>query len=210
VVKFPDPPARGRLAARVGPELRRLRAGTVLWRIYPAAGPHPSAWNAFRAWGPAPNARFDHHDEPPREQARRILYAALRAYTCFAEFFQDARTIECSRQQPRLGGLELARDVALLDLTGAWPTRAGASMALNSGRRDRSRAWSRRIHEDYPAVEGLFYPSSMDGNLPAVALYERARDALPARPVFDRALADPALARVVAHAAVLFQYGVEP
>ncbi len=62
-------------------------------------------------------------------------------------------------------------------------------MAINSGRRDRARAWSQRVYEDYPAAEGLYYPSSMDANRPSVALYERAQDSLPSRPVFDRALA---------------------
>ena len=131
-------------------------------------------------------------------------------YTCFAEVFQETRTIERSRNRPWLVGLELTRDVSLLDLTGAWPTRAGASMAINSGRRDRARAWSLRVYEDYPAIEGLHYASSMDGNRAALALYERAEDALPARPSFHRALADPGLDRAVARAASLFNYAVEP
>jgi hypothetical protein len=182
----------------------------MLWRIYSRAGPHPAAWDGFRHWGPAANMRFDHHLEPAREQARGIVYAARRVPTCFAEVFQDARTIERSRNRPWLVGFALARPVALLDLTGTWPTRAGASMALCSGRRDRARSWSRRIYEDYAGVEGLYYPSSMDGNRPAVALYERARDAMPARPAFHRALADPALDEAAAQAALLFNYGVEP
>lgn len=100
--------------------------------------------------------------------------------------------------------------MSLLDLAGTWPTKAGASMAINSGRRDRARAWSLRVYEDYPAVEGLHYASSMDSNQPAVALYERAQDALPVRPLFHRALADPGLTGAVARAALLFNYGVDP
>jgi hypothetical protein len=153
--------------------------------------------------------RFDHHLAPPRLQARGILYAAVRVYTCFAEVFQETRTIERSRNRPWLAGLSLARSVKLLDLTGAWPTRAGASMAMTTGRRDRTRAWSQRIYDDYLAVEGLLYPSSMDGNQPAVALYERAKGALPHRPVFHRALTDPALLSAVVRSALLFGYGVE-
>jgi RES domain len=210
VAKFPDPPPRRQLAARLPPELKRLRRGTLLWRLYNRGGPHPVAGNGWRHWGPAENARFDHHTEPARPQARGILYAGLRVYTCVAELFQDTRTIERSRHQPWLVGFALAREVSLLDLTGPWPTRAGASMALSTGRRDRSRAWSRRIYEDYPAVEGLHYPSSMDANQPAVALYERAQDALGARPVFHRALADAALNAALAKAAALFAYLVQP
>ena len=131
-------------------------------------------------------------------------------YTCFAEVFQDTRTIERSRNRPWLAGFELTRNVSLLNLMDTWSTKAGASMAINSGRRDRARAWSLRVYEDYPTIEGLYCPSSMDGNRPTVALYERAQNALPARPLFDRAIVDPALNRAVVKAALLFNYGVEP
>ncbi len=90
-------------------------------------------------------------------------------------------------------GFAPARDLTLLDLTGAWPTRAGASMALSSGPRSRSRPWSAAIYAAYPRIQGLYYPSSMHANQPAVALYERALEALPATPVFHRPLRDPAL-----------------
>jgi len=209
VAKLPAPPPRGALAARLPPRIKSLARGAVLWRIYHRGGAHPAARNRFRHFGPVSTMRFDHHSLPAREQSRGIVYAALRVYTCFAEVFQETRTIERHRGGPWLVGLELARSVALLDLTGAWPTQAGASMALSSGRRDRARAWSARIYEDYPAFQGLYYPSSMDGNKPAVALYERAGGALPARPIFHRALEDPALNAAVVAAALLFNYGVE-
>lgn len=41
----------------------------------------------------------------------------------------------------------------------------------------------------------------MHGNLPAVAFYERATDALPAAPTFHRALVDPTLLAVMQNAA---------
>jgi hypothetical protein len=50
----------------------------------------------------------------------------------------------------------------------------------------------------------------MDANQPSVALCDRAQDAVPARPIFDRALADPALNSAVVKAAILFNYAVEP
>ncbi len=208
--KFPGPPPPGQLVSRLPPDLKVLRRATVLWRIYYRGANHPTAWNRFRHWGPVPTARFDHHESPARRQTRGILYAGLRVYTCFAEVFQETRTIERSRNRPWLVCLELTRNVSLLDVTGTWPTRAGASMAINSGRHDRARAWSQRAYEDYPAIEGLFYASSMDGNRPAVALYERAHGSLPVRPLFHRALADPGLTGAVARAALLFNYAVEP
>lgn len=138
------------------------------------------------------------------------MYGALLAPTCIAEVFQDTRTIERSRNQPWLVGFSLTRDVALLDLTGNWPTRAGASMAITTGRRDRARRWSLRIYEDYRAIEGLWYGSSMDANRPALALYERAQSALPPRPICHRAVADPAPDLQVAAAALRFDYLVIP
>jgi hypothetical protein len=128
--------------------------------------------------------------------------------TCFAEVFQETRTIDRLRNDPWLVGFELVRAVSVLDLTGPWPTRAGASMAINSGPRPRARRWSQVIYAAYPAVEGLHYASSMDANRPAVVLYERAADALPSRPSFHRALADPTLTLAIVRAAQRFNYVV--
>jgi len=196
VTKLPAPPAAAELAL-VPPRLKTLPAGEVLWRVYKRAGRHPVAWNTFRAFGPLSTARFDHHlpgrDGAPHAQRRRIYYAAAEIATCLAELFQDTRTIDRAGEEATLVGFELARDVALLDLTGVWPTRAGASMALCSGPRSRTRPWSRAIYEAYREVQGLYYPSSMHAHRPAVALYERAMAALPRTPLLHRPLRDPAL-----------------
>jgi hypothetical protein len=159
----------------------------------------------FRGYGPTA-ARFDHHLPPPRLQDRKILYAAEEAATCFAEVFQETRTIDRRRNDPWLVAFELMRGVTLLDLTGAWPTRAGASMAINAGSRPRARRWSQAIHAAYPRVEGLYYASSMNANQPALVLYERAADCLPDRPLFHRALADAGLTAAVVRGAARFNY----
>ena len=57
-------------------------------------------------------------------------------------------------------------------------------------------------------MEGLLYGSSMYANHPALALYERAATALPALPVFHRALADRAMTPFVANAALEVGYRV--
>lgn len=206
MAKFPDPPAVADLAA-VPPARRVLPAGTRCWRIYFQGGPHPGSWDTFRAYGPT-SARFDHHLPPPRLQARRVLYVATSPLTCFAEVFQDTRTIDRPRHAPWLVAFELAQPVALLDLTGRWPTQAGASMAINSGPRPRARRWSQAIYAAYPQLEGLHYPSSMNANAPAIALHERAAHVMPGRPVFHRALADTALSAVVARAATRVDYAM--
>jgi len=204
--KLPEPPAIDKVAA-IPPDIHPLALGTRLWRIYFRAGDYPVNWNTFRHFGPT-NSRFDHHLLPRSLQDRGILYAAIDGETTFAEVFQEDREIDRGRNSPWLVGFDLDVPVALLNLGLDWPTLAGASAAINSGPRPRARRWSQRIYDAYPRIDGLWYPSSMAGNRPAVALYERALAAMPARPVFHRALADPALTTIVIRAAARFGYGV--
>lgn len=184
------------------PEVHRLGGPARLWRVYFAAGDHPTTWDQFRTWGPT-TSRFDHHLPPARLQDRAILYAAAGpdgVTTALAEVFQESRTVPRQHKAPALVGFTLARPLKLLDLTGAWPTRAGASMALSTGRHDRARAWSQAIYEAFPKLDGLWYPSSMHANQPCVALYERAADAVVGRPDFHRQLSDPVLHTVLKNA----------
>lgn len=118
-----------------------------------------------------------------------------------AEVFQESRTIDRQAREPWLVAFELARDMTLLDLSGNWPTLAGASMALNSGPRPRAQRWSRKIYEEYPGMEGLWHPSSMFGNKPCVVLYERGVSAIPPYPSFHRPLNDPGLLQLIRNAA---------
>ena len=139
---------------------------------------------------------------------RRILYGALEGPTCLAEVFQNTRVIDRAEHDPWLVGFELVQPLVLLDLTGVWPTRARASMALSTGPRPRARRWAQMIYEAYPEVQGLFYPSSMHANRPAVALWERGAGAMPPMPVFHRPLLDPALLPVLSRAARKLGYGL--
>lgn len=195
MVKLPEPPNVDGLR-QTFPELAILPPRTELWRIYFRSGAHPTTWEKMRLFGPAADARFDHHHQPPRVQDRKILYAATGEQaitTCVAEVLQQRRSINVRRDEPWLACLVLTEEVSLLDLTGKWPTRAGASMAINSGPRPRARRWSRAIYEAYPEVQGLLYASSMNAAEQAVALYERAAHALPTLPTFNEPLSHPAL-----------------
>ncbi len=206
MAKFPEPPPF-EVLAKVPLETRQVPAGQVLWRLYFRGGLHPTFWNTFRAFGPT-EARFDHHLPPPRLQIRRILYGALEGPTCLAEVFQDARVIDRAARDPWLVGFELIRPLILLDLSGVWPTRAGASMSLSTGPRPRARRWALATYEAYPEVQGLFYPSSMHGNRAAVCLWERGAGAMPPMPVFHRPLLDPALLPVLNRVARNLGYGL--
>lgn len=143
---------------------------------------------------------------PARTQERRILYAATSALTCLAEYFQATRTINTRRREPWLTGFRTTSELRLLDLRGVWPTRAGGSMVINSGRRDVARAWSRDIYAAYPDLHGLWYASSMHAGQPAVALYERAEQLVGTRPTINRALADPLLRDALRRAAATLGY----
>lgn len=211
--KLPDPPSIDALRA-LGPSLVRVDRGTPLARVYFRGGPHPSTWNAFRYFGPT-NARFDHHlPDPTGEpclQARGILYAAGSMApgalaVCLAEVFQQTRAIDTRSREPWFVVFDLARDITLLDLRGLWTTRAGASSAIASGPKLRARRWSANIFEAFPQIDGLIYASSMGGNADALALYERARDALPIDPQLNRGLADPLLRKPVNIAAEAIGY----
>jgi hypothetical protein len=202
---LPHPPPVADLR-KIGPEVHVLPRGAVVWRVYFRAGSYPSTWNAFRSYGPT-GARFDHHDEPAAlHPVKAILYGADSGPTCLAEVFQDTRVVDRGRDQPALAAFQLMQDVSLLDVTGAWPTRAGASMAIGTGSRKRAREWSRTIYDAYPQLAGIRYGSSMNANRPAFAFNERASAALSGAPLLDLPLSHPGLAVLLARAARRFGY----
>jgi hypothetical protein len=206
VPKFPEPPTAAVLSA-IDPEIWAFSPGARLSRIYFTGGAYPTTWNTFRTYGPT-GSRFDHHIPPASVQARGILYGALDWPTCFAEVFQETRFIDRDRDAPALVIFATIRALSLLDLRKAWPTRAGASAAINSGPRARAQRWSRVIYDAYPSIDGVVYASSMNPGKSAVALYERAAGAMPAAPLFHRMLNDPSLWPRCQTAAKLLNYGI--
>ena len=136
------------------------------------------------------------------------MYVARDATAAIAEAFQDTRTIDRRRQEPWLAAFELVIDLAALDLTRLWPTRAGASQAIATGRRVTAQAWSRAIYRSYPDVAALAYRSSMAGSSINLALYERAAAAIANSPVIHLPLTHPGLALPLARAASKLGYGL--
>ena len=135
------------------PNIRTLPSGTRSYRIYARGGPWPTVWDAFRTFGPL-RSRFDHHvpdtDGSPLAQERSILYAALDLPSAFAEVFQAERQIDRGRRVPWLAAFDLGAPVQLLDLSGTFPLRAGASMKLMSDSVLTAQRWSHAFHERYP------------------------------------------------------------
>lgn len=193
--KLPSPPPVRELAQRQPPALQ-LAEGAWLARIGFAGGEHPGDWNSFRYWGPSA-ARFDHHrpdrEGRPRTQRRAVLYVARHAQTCIAEVFQHTRLVDVHQNNPYLAIWRTTAELSLLDLTGTFATRMGASTAIHSGPRHRAREWAVALYEAFPQFDGIAYCSSMNGNAPAFVLTERAlrKKPFPRRPQFLRTLADP-------------------
>jgi hypothetical protein len=188
-------------------DLVAVTTETVLWRVHRTAGEHVVPWNALRHYGPVASCRFDPQPPPPHvDQDEGVTYLAISAQTALAEAFQTRRLLDRHLGAPALVGLRLTRPVRLLDLSRTWPTRAGASQAISTGRRDLAQAWARRLREAFPDLEGVWFPSSMDGGGLCLALWAPAADALPEAPVLSRLLADPALADRLAGAAARLGY----
>ena len=207
--KVPRAPELARLGA-LNPQICILPAGSLAWRIYFRGGRHPTRWGDFRHVGPT-DARFDHHlGQRATHQDRAVLYAADEPATCFAEIFQRTRIVNRWHKDPWLVGFHTAASTSLLDLTGPFATRAGASMALMTGARSASRNWARGFYDAYPEIAGLLYPSSMHANRPAMVLTDRAAAAgvVPDQPSFHRALGDPALLSVLKNVARTLGYAL--
>jgi len=197
----------------MAPATRIIPSGTRLARVYYAGGRYPMRWNAFRYFGPV-NARWDHHLSNAAggacSQDRGIYYAAADANTCLAETFQNTRRIDRAFQAPRLVVFETVSPLLVVDLTGDFATRMGASMAIHSGCRDRARGWARDLYGAFDGIQGIQYASSMRGGAVAFALNERALK-LPlfaSHPLLHRALADDLMLDPLKHAAQALGYAL--
>lgn len=212
MAKCPHPPGVAALA-RLTPAIRTLEPGSRLARVYYSRGRHPLRWDEFRHFGPL-SSRWDHHlsarNDLATMQDRSVYYAATDARTCLAEIFQHGRRIDRAAQAPWLVIFELAQPLSLIDLSGDFVTRMGASMAIHSGPRARARHWARELYEAFPALDGIFYASSMNGGAPALALTDRAekRSVFPSHPLFHRALADDVLLDALKYAASSLGYAL--
>jgi hypothetical protein len=207
VAKLPWPPAVEALRDVIqDDDVVAVAPMTALARVYRSAGRHPGSWDGFRIVGPAAAARFDTHPPTPdgavaSAPGHEVLYAGLTLRTCVAESFQLTRVLDRQTDRPWLVVWRPVRALRLLDLAGTWPTRAGASQAISSGPRAKSRAWARAIREAHPDLDGLWYRSSMDSGLPAVCLWAPALDAMPTRPWAHLPLDAPGLELPLARAA---------
>ncbi len=184
----------------------------ALWRLHTPAGDYPLRWDELRAFGPLPSARFDAWLPPPDDRRADpvtcgVGYFAFDIPACLAEVFQTRRVVD-REGGVQLTGFEPARRLHLIDLRGGWPIAIGASHLVNSGPRDRCRAWAHAIRSAHPDCDGLMY-TGMAGR-DCAAIYAPPGDVFPALPAFTKPLADPALDPYLAAAAEQIGYGVRP
>jgi hypothetical protein len=212
MAKYPNSPGSAVLA-EITPSVATLPAGSTLARVYYTSSAHPLPWNELRSYGPL-NFRCDHHlptaAGEPQERARAVYYAAANAVTCLAEVFQATRRIDRVYQAPWLVVFNTVRPLSLLDLTGDFAARMGASTAIHSGSRVRARGWARDLYEAFPLAEGVLYSSSIHAGAAALALNERVLRAplFPPHPELHRALADDVLLDPLKHAAQALGYAL--
>ncbi|HEY1429210.1 MAG TPA: RES domain-containing protein [Candidatus Tumulicola sp.] len=161
-------------------------AGSTLHRIYAPARCGATALG-FRTAGPF--VRFDHHEVGHR---RGILYAAESLDGALVEVAGD-RGI-CSYSSLRYTSFAPTRDLLLLDLTSAGVRQAGMLAKVTSCDHGDSQKWARYCYDNaglYGEIDGFYYPNAHNFYI-AVALFERAQNALPLHPAFDRKLGNAA------------------
>lgn len=182
-------PPPGALASSVDADadLRVVGPATRLVRIFYAGGAHPQRWNSFRRIGPLPHSYFDPHPPgedglPARHDEHGVLYFSLSVRTSIAEVFQATSVLDRQTRTPHLVALRPKRRMRLLDLTGDWPSRVGATPETWLGDPELSQAWARALRQALPELDGLYYLGTDDGN-PALCLWDPpGSSGLPARP----------------------------
>jgi hypothetical protein len=179
MARLPLPPARAVLVNELhaSDDVVTVPPATRLVRIFTAHGNHPQQWNSFRYTGPLPHGRFDQQKPakggaPVTDPNNGVLYFGLSVRTSVAEVFQTTSTVDRKTRGPRLVVVRPTRTLRLLDLSGLWPTRVGASQEISSGPKKITQAWARAIRAAFGDLDGLWYRSSMDSGDPSLCLWD--------------------------------------
>ncbi|MEE7462083.1 hypothetical protein MFUR16E_12655 [Methylobacterium fujisawaense] len=172
--------------------LHTVAAGERFGRIYMANFPEPLGY------GKSPS-RFS---DPRRRKAENrfgVLYLGETLAVCFLEaVLRDRRdgivgTLdidESELRERRFVDVEVASSLGLLDLRGNNPVAMGVPSDVLRGIKHRiGRAWSLAMHEHPQAIDGILYPSRLNGQV-NLAIYGRAVAKL--RPIRLRRLIDVA------------------
>lgn len=160
-------------------------ASSPLFRIHTVRGRHPMQWDELREFGPLHQMRWDPQLPPAGlHPGVGVAYCATDPTTAFAEVFQSRRVIRTNPNQALTAWFPV-RELRLLDLTGMWATRNGASASLHAAPRSTCRAWAQKIYATGLAgelqLDGLYVPSTMTLS-PMVVLFGGAGNSFPPAP----------------------------
>lgn len=184
--------------ATAGLDLVRIPVGCTFGRIYHQRFPDPLGFGKSRS-------RFS--DPRRRIEANRfgVLYLGSSLKVCFLEAVlrddRDGVVGDFPMDEAELASRQYAQvatnaELALLDLTGDGPVRMGVpSDVLRSSRQALARRWSIAFHDHPAQVDGIYYPSRLNGEV-NLAIYGRAVSKLTVATCGSLRMA-PGLARVL-------------
>jgi hypothetical protein len=167
---------------------REVSVGTVLFRIHRTEA-------GVLYFGPRTDPRERGRWDAP-DASYGVCYVALEGHTAFSEtLLRELDREEVSESgdlAPRsLARVQVNRALLLARMHGPGLRRVKATAAVVQGSYDVTWAWSQAIHEHPDRVDGIVYRARHDDDDLAVALFERARDAitvLDSTPLLDLAL----------------------
>lgn len=180
-------PAPTEAFAGVALDLATAAAGRVFGRIHRRAFPEPLGFgkNATRFSDPRrriPDNRFG------------VIYLGSSLKVCFVEavirdqrdgIVGDIEIAEAELDDRLYSSVRVATPLRLIDLTGDGPVRMGIPSDVVRGRTHTlARKWSVAIYGHPVAVDGILYPSRLNGEV-NVAVYDRAISKLEAVGTLD-------------------------
>ena len=179
-------------------DMARIPAGRTFGRIYQQRFPDPLGFGKSRS-------RFS--DPRRRIELNRfgVLYLGSSLKVCFLEAVlrddRDGVVGDFPMDEAELDIRQYAQvvtnaELTLIDLTGDGPVRMGVpSDVARSSRQALARRWSTAFHEHPAHVDGVYYPSRLNGEV-NLAIYGRAVPKLTVETVCS-VRAAPGLARVL-------------
>lgn len=169
-------PASGAAGSAARLDICDIPSGSRFGRIYFDRFPDPLGFGKTQS-------RFS--DPRRRVEASRfgVLYLGSSLDVCFLEavlrdqrdgHFGDFPLDESELLRRRHAVIEVDTPLRLVDLRGDGPVRMGISSEVARGRRQSfGRRWSVEMHEHPELVDGIIYPSRLNGEV-NLAIYGRA------------------------------------
>ncbi|WP_439571507.1 RES family NAD+ phosphorylase [Sphingomonas sp.] len=162
--------------AGVGLDIAVIDPGLVLGRIHHRAFPEPLGF------GKAPSRFSDPRRRKP-ENRFGVLYLGSSLKVCFVETILrdhrdgvvgDVPIAETEMTDRLYSGIAVTNPLRLIDLRGDSPLRMGIPSDVVRGRTQQlARRWSLAIHQHPEGVDGIIYPSRLNGE-ENLAIYDRA------------------------------------